>query len=204
MESPSSGTADLRDELRADAQTVTDTAKERLHSEVDSRKGEAASQAKNLSSALEDAAGKLDPSTPNWLKSALEQGAHAVQQLAETVEQKDSRQLVSDVQRLARDNPGTFLAGCALVGFAAARVFRAGASGVGNASSTPYGSSRTQAFASPGHTLPSTYELDNAATGGIQTHTAGQTGSAPGQTGTGLGQSEFSTGNPVPPTQPVL
>jgi hypothetical protein len=120
-------TGDLREELRGDAQTVASTAKQRIHGEVDARKGDAATQVKSLSSALENAAGQLGNDSPSWLRSAFEQGAQSLQRFAETVEQKDSRQLTRDVTDLARQNPGTFLAGCALAGFAAARVFKAGA-----------------------------------------------------------------------------
>ena len=125
MDSGSPTGGELREELRGDAQTVTDTAKSRIHSEVDARKGTAATQAKNLSSALEGAAGQLDQS-PAWLRSAFEQAAQTIQRFADTIEQKDSRQLTRDIQQLARDNPGTFLAGCAVAGFAAARVLKAG------------------------------------------------------------------------------
>lgn len=117
--------AELREELRGDAQTVTDSAKQKLQSEVDARKGGAADQAKSLSSALDTAAGELSDS-PQWLRSAFQQGAQTLQRFADTIEQKDSRQLTADVQRLARENPGTFLAGCAVAGFAAARVLKAG------------------------------------------------------------------------------
>lgn len=196
MESPSSTTGDLRQELRGDAQTVTDTAKERLHSEVDSRKGEAVGQAKTLSSALEDAAGKLDPNTPNWLRSALQQGARTIQQLADSVEQKDSRQLSRDVQQLARQNPGTFLAGCALVGFAAARVLRAGTSAAAETGTGYTSGSATTSYPSSGSSYPSSgsstpsypsapttpaYSSGSYASGGYQPQDAGQgssTGSA--------------------------
>ena len=125
MDSGSPTGGQLRDELRGDAQTVTDTAKSRIHSEVDARKGTAATQAQNLSSALQGAAGQLDQS-PAWLRSAFEQAAQTIQRFADTIDQKDSRQLTRDIQQLARDNPGTFLTGCAVAGFAAARVLKAG------------------------------------------------------------------------------
>jgi hypothetical protein len=118
--------AELRNELRSDASTITDTAKQRLQSEVDSRKSTAATQAKSVSSALESAADQLNDS-PAWLRSAFQQGAQTLQRFADQVEQKDSRELTRDVQQLARQNPGTFLAGCAAIGFAAARVLKAGA-----------------------------------------------------------------------------
>lgn len=127
METATGNTGGLREELRGDARKVSDTAKDRIASEVDSRKGIAAEQAKSLSSALGSAADQLGEQSPSWLRSILQQGAQTMDRLAQTVEQKDARQLAVEVQQLARQNPGTFLAGCAAVGFAAARVFKAGA-----------------------------------------------------------------------------
>lgn len=129
MEPQTGGTGDLRQELRGDAQKVTHSAKERVQGELDARKGMAAEQAHSLSSALHAAADELGSDSPNWLRSAFEQGSQTLQRFAETVEQKDSRQLTRDVQQLAREHPGTFMATCALVGFAAARVFKAGGAG---------------------------------------------------------------------------
>lgn len=123
-------------ELASNAKQIGSSAVNRAHSEVDARKGEAASQARSVSSAIERAADGLDESAPAWLRSAFQQGAQQVQRLADTIEQKDSRQLVKDVSDFARNSPGTFLAGCAAVGFAAARIFKAGAepSGASDAS----------------------------------------------------------------------
>ena len=115
-------------ELLSDAKDVGTKAVNRLHSEVDTRKGDAVTQVKSVSSAIEKTAGGLDDSAPTWLKSALEQGAQQVQKFADTLEQKDSRQLVKDVGDFARNSPGTFLAACAAAGFAAARIFKAGSS----------------------------------------------------------------------------
>lgn len=147
MESPSATTGGLREELRSDAQTLTGSAAQRIHSEVNARKGDAADQAKSISTALDKAADGLGENGPTWLKSAIQQAAQKVQQLADGIEHKDSRQLTRDVQQLARQNPGTFLATCALAGFAAARVFKAGESddsmsnyGSGNYGSSGYGS----------------------------------------------------------------
>ncbi len=128
MQSPPQNTGGITNELRSDAEQLTSSATNRIHSELDARKGPAASQVKSVSSAFEKAASEFDESTPQWLRSAFEQGASQVRRFADTLEQKDSRQILNDVQTLARNNPGTFLAGCAALGFAAARVFRAGGS----------------------------------------------------------------------------
>jgi hypothetical protein len=120
------GGGGLRSELREDTDRVTSAAADRLQSEADSRKGQVAGQARAVSSALGSAAEQLDSDTPSWVKSALEQGASSIEQLAQAVEGKDSRELMGDVQQFARQRPGSFLAGCALLGFAASRVFKAG------------------------------------------------------------------------------
>jgi hypothetical protein len=126
QEQPTSPSSGLGEELKGDAGRVTSAAADRLHSEADSRKGQVADQARAVSSALGNAADGLGSDTPTWVKSALEQGAKSIEQLASAVEGKDSRQLVGDVQQFARERPGSFLAGCALLGFAASRVFKAG------------------------------------------------------------------------------
>ena len=123
--SPSGEGGDLREELRGDAQTLRDTAKDRIYTRVDAGKGTAATQAKSLSSALDAAAGELKDS-PDWLRSLVQQGAQSLQRFSDTLQNKEPRELTRDVQQLARDNPGVFLAGCAAAGFAAARVLKAG------------------------------------------------------------------------------
>ncbi|HVM36818.1 MAG TPA: hypothetical protein VM265_00310 [Sphingomicrobium sp.] len=126
---PSEGLSAAADELRSDAQQIGSTAASRLQSEVDARKSGAASQAKSVSSAIQRAAGELDDGAPAWLKSAFQQGADQIQRFADTLEQKDSRQILNEVQNFARERPGTFLAACAAAGFAAARIFKSGAEG---------------------------------------------------------------------------
>ena len=128
MQSPPESTGGTTEELRSDAQQLGSSASNRIHSEVDARKGAAANQVKSVSSAFDKAANELDNDAPQWLKSAFEQGATQVRRFADTLEQKDSREILNDLQTLARNNPGTFLAGCAAVGFAAARVIKAGGS----------------------------------------------------------------------------
>ena len=114
-------------EIASDAQRISATAADRIHSEVDSRKETAVSQAQTVSSAIQRTADGLDESAPAWLKSAFQQGAQQIQRFADTIEQRDSRQLMSEAQDFARNNPGTFLAACAAAGFAAARILKAGA-----------------------------------------------------------------------------
>ncbi len=126
MQPQSDTTTGVGSELLSDAKDVGTSAVNRLHSEVDARKGEAASQVKSVSSAIDNAAGSLDDNAPDWLKSAFRQGADQARKFADAIEQKDSRQIMADVSDFARTSPGTFLAACAAAGFAAARIFQAG------------------------------------------------------------------------------
>ena len=123
---PSQDRSGTDSDLRSDAKQLGNSAANRIHSEVDARKGNAVDQAKSVSTAIQRAAGELDPNTPDWLKSALRQGAQKVQTFADTLGEKDSRELLRDAQDFARNNPGTFLAACAAAGFAAARILKAG------------------------------------------------------------------------------
>ena len=123
---PTQGTGGAAGELRSDAQQLTSKAANRIHSEVDARKGSAAEQAKSVSSAIQTAAGQLDESAPSWLKSAFQQGADQIHRFADTMEQKDSRQILNEVQNFARQRPALFLGACVAAGFAAARIFKAG------------------------------------------------------------------------------
>lgn len=130
---PSEGRGGTATELRSDAKELGNSAANRIHSEVDARKDAAVDQAKSVSSAIQRVAGEMDQSAPDWLKSALQQGAQKIQRFADTIEHKDSRELVREVQGFARNNPGTFLAACAAAGFAAARILKAGGDAQGGA-----------------------------------------------------------------------
>lgn len=117
----------VKDELRSDARNLGDAARERVASVVDGSKGTATRQVKSAVSALQTAERELDADSPEWLRSALRQGTQALQRMADSVEGKSSRELMDDVQRMARNNPVMFWGLCAAAGFAAVRVMKAGA-----------------------------------------------------------------------------
>lgn len=130
-------------ELRSDARHLGETAANRVHSALDERKGTAASQARSVSTAFERAGSELDDA-PQWLKSAFSQGAQQIQRFADTLEQKDSRQILNEVQNFARERPGAFLATCAAAGFAAARLFKAGGEAASSSSTESFGQQQGQ------------------------------------------------------------
>ena len=158
-------------ELRSDARQLASSAANRLHSEVDARKGQAVDQVKSVSSAVQKAAGQLGEESPQWLRSALRGAGEQIQRLADTIEHKNSRELLSDVQGFARNHPATFLAACAATGFAAARIFKAGA-----------GEQRGSAVQSAGRQFGGHSDDTDKAMYGARQAEGGSQPSAPGET----------------------
>lgn len=165
MQSTSESAAAVGSDVLSDAKSLGATALDRVHSELDNRKGTAAAQVKSVSTALETAVDQLDPGTPQWLKSALEQGASQIQAFAASLEQKDSRELAAMVSDFARQSPGTFLGSCAAAGFAAARVLKAGGANTGQGhrlKSTDTASDAGASIANVMGTAPSTFQPQSA------------------------------------------
>lgn len=126
MQSQSDTLKGAADELLADGRNAKQSAVDHLHSKVDALKDNAITHAGSISSAVENAANGLDDNAPGWLKSAFENSASQIQTFADSLEKKDSRELVRDVNEFARQSPGTFIALCTAAGFAAARIFKIG------------------------------------------------------------------------------
>ncbi|MFO6446317.1 hypothetical protein ACLBKU_04165 [Erythrobacter sp. NE805] len=119
----------LREELGNDTAHLGSTLKDRAKQEAETRKGAALGVANAATGALGKAAEELrnDPEAPEWLANGLQQVARQVDRIANDLQGRSVDDLTRDANRLARENPGTFLAVAALAGFAAARVLRAGA-----------------------------------------------------------------------------
>lgn len=116
----------LQDDLRNDARTLGSAARSRVADEVDGRKGTATRQVKSAASALQAAERELDDDSPEWLRAMLRSGSQSLQRMADQVESKSARELMDDVQHMARSNPVMFWGLCAAAGFAAVRVMKAG------------------------------------------------------------------------------
>jgi hypothetical protein len=115
-------------EVLSDAKNVGSSAVNRLHSEVDSRKGDAVTQAAVGFDRHRASRRRARSQCPAVAQVRFPAGCPADPEVRFDAEQKDSRQLVNDVSDFARNSPGTFLGACAAAGFAAARIFKAGSS----------------------------------------------------------------------------
>lgn len=149
-------------ELKSDAKQIGSKAADRLHSEVDARKETAVTQAQSVSSAVRQAADGLDEGAPQWLRSAFQQGADQLQRFADSIEQKDSRQLLNDVQSFARERPALFLGAAAAAGFAAARILKAGGE---QQSSQQYGATSEWDRSEPWGSGEQNFDRDFSSTG---------------------------------------
>jgi len=121
--------SDLRQELGQDAAHLKDSLTGRAKQEAEAGKNKALGIAGSATSALGVAADELrdNPDAPEWMATGLQKVARQIDQVANNLEGRSLEDMGRDVSRLARDNPGTFLAVSAAAGFFAARLLRAGA-----------------------------------------------------------------------------
>lgn len=156
MTTPSETASGLREELGNDTARLGDTLKTRATQEAETRKGAALGLAAPTTGALEAAARELkdNPEAPDWMANGLQSLARQVDKLAGELQGRSVEDMTRDANRLARENPGTFLAIAAAAGFAAARVLRAGADHKRHAQGDGYtpsgtGQSPAQSFGHP-------------------------------------------------------
>jgi hypothetical protein len=123
------GTQDnLRGELKGDALRLKDTARTQAERKAEQQKESAAKTAHSASAAIDTAAEGLrqDADAPQWLASAFAGAARQVDDLANRLHDRSSRDIVAELSRFARQRPMAFLTASAAVGFAVARLARAG------------------------------------------------------------------------------
>jgi ElaB/YqjD/DUF883 family membrane-anchored ribosome-binding protein len=123
----------LKDEAGKKLSDVTDKAKdvaaqagERVGSMFEEQKKAGAEYIGKLATAAESAAGQLDREAPEaaaYLRRAVEQ----VKGYSNTLTSRSPRELIDDVQDLARNNPAAFLGATAILGFAVSRFLKTSA-----------------------------------------------------------------------------
>ena len=92
---------------------------------VDAAKDSIASEGHRLANTLRSAAGDRGDGVRAHVLEAV---AGGVETAANSVQARGMSALFADVQTFARRNPGAFVAGAAVLGFALARFMRSGAS----------------------------------------------------------------------------
>lgn len=124
---------DLEDEAGQRLADVSDKAKEvaaeageRVGSMFEDQKKIGAEYIGKLAGAAETAAGQLEREAPE-VAAYLRRGISQVKSFSENLTSRSPRELVDDVQDLARNNPAMFLGATALVGFAVSRFLKTSA-----------------------------------------------------------------------------
>ncbi len=122
-------TDQVRNELAGDAERLKDTATHKAEEKAREGKQQVRKTAEATTSAMQTAADELrkDDNAPEWLANAVSSAARQLGELAEQLNDTSPREMVQTTSRFARDHPGSFLTASAALGFAAARVLRAGA-----------------------------------------------------------------------------
>ena len=123
--SPSSSTTEsIKAEATEQASRLAGGVKdEAKRYEKDLRSG-VAERAESLAAGLRKAGSEIDPNSS--VATMFDRAADTVSGLADSLNATDPREMVDEVRRFARRQPGAFLGLSALAGFAAVRFLRAG------------------------------------------------------------------------------
>ncbi|CAM3653162.1 hypothetical protein G4177_26465 [Corallococcus sp. ZKHCc1 1396] len=123
---PSSGDdrsrAGLSQEGKEQVKRIGGLTRERAFSQVDSRKGALVESLNGFAKQLESISGQGDTQMPQQL---LGSAVGFVRKASDTLEQNSTEELLRQAQTRMRERPGVTLAGCALLGFVAARFLKA-------------------------------------------------------------------------------
>ncbi len=147
--------ARLAGEARASAQSAAQDAAVAASEKANTAKNTAADELSDVASALRTAAGEMRSGSPQ--ERTFGQIAESLADASDAMRNKDLGEMVQDVSAFARRNPMIFLAGAALVGFAATRFAKASGSDISEAGNTPGTGS---ALAQGAHEGPSGTSLD--------------------------------------------
>ena len=109
--------------LGESAREFADQAKDKVESAVSERKSLSADYIRSIAQATAQAAAAFDSELPQAARY-IRQASDQMQGMADTVRERDVRELVADVQDFARRQPTLFFGGAVLLGFAALRFLK--------------------------------------------------------------------------------
>jgi hypothetical protein len=105
------------------AQNYASDASEKVASAMREQKSAGADYINGIAQAVHRAAGEFDREIPQ-ASQYIHKAAEQMESLAETVRQRDPRELMGEVQDFARRQPTLFFGGAMLLGFAALRFLK--------------------------------------------------------------------------------
>jgi methyl-accepting chemotaxis protein len=102
---------------------MASTAKDKVEAAVSQRKSIGADYIGSIAQAAGRAANEFEAELPQ-VAHYIRQGSEQIQGVADTVRQRDVRELVGEVQDFAKRQPTLFFGGAVVLGFAALRFFK--------------------------------------------------------------------------------
>ncbi|MBN8233231.1 hypothetical protein JYK02_37525 [Corallococcus macrosporus] len=116
------GRVGLKQEGKEQVKRIGGLTRQRAFSQVDSRKGVLVESLNGFAKQLESISGQGDVQLPQQL---IGSAVGFVRKASDTLEQNSTEELLRQAQTRMRERPGVALAGCALLGFVAARFLKA-------------------------------------------------------------------------------
>jgi hypothetical protein len=194
--------ANVASEAKSSAQDLLSQAKSGLTSQAGTQQQKAAEGIRTISSQLQSMAEA--PDQQGVASDLIRQAAQRSESVASWLENKQPGDLLGEVQRFARNRPGTFLLLAAGAGVLAGRLTRGltagaaesqagtGSRGISGQYSSPYGDQYTDSYAPAGGTVPPPpVQLPGPAT-----TTAGYDGGASGTSYPGTESAASPLGSP--------
>ncbi|MFW5740188.1 MAG: hypothetical protein ACOC1F_07465 [Myxococcota bacterium] len=118
---------DIGQQAKRDAREVKHALSERASKEAQWKTDAVARETKTLAHAMQRAAEEAEREESSFLTGPLSQIAAYCDELSESVEGKDPREILSDVEDFGRREPAAFFGAAVAVGFLTTRFMRAGA-----------------------------------------------------------------------------
>lgn len=112
----------LKQEGKEQAKRIGGLTRQRAFSEVDARKAALASGLNGFAKQLESLSGNGEVQVP---KQLLGTAVGFVRKTSDALERNSTEELLTQAKTRMRERPGVALAGCALLGFVAARFLKA-------------------------------------------------------------------------------
>jgi ElaB/YqjD/DUF883 family membrane-anchored ribosome-binding protein len=124
-----SGSQGIAERLRTGREKITGQAGERARGFVTQGLERTAEALANVSKMVGDTAGGIEDRLGPEYADYARRAAGAIENVANTIAEKNADELIDDTRNFVRNSPGIALAGAAVVGFVVARLVK---SGLGN------------------------------------------------------------------------
>jgi hypothetical protein len=118
-----------REQVGAYASEAADTARARAGGLIDDQKTAAADGLSDMSEALRQVSEQLRESSQAMIAGLTRSAADQIDQVAQTLRERDVSELIGDAREFARRQPELFFAGAVALGFLVARMIRSAGRG---------------------------------------------------------------------------